>query len=202
MKIKMGPVQSTFQGKVTLLDIEPPESEAPASYKMRVNGRGPAGNVDGAGNVRLEPNGDKTIMYYEGDANVSGRIASVGQRVMDTSARAIVKQSLDSLASQIQARLEPPATPTEAAPEEPTLAQQPAQPVPPIPEQPTPQAEQVPGPTQAEFAFGIAKELFYEFVPEEKRTVVLAGTSLFLIYIFFNWWTNLIARRVARQLKK
>ena len=100
--IQVGPVQGVFQGAVRLSDLQELES-----YRIQVNGRGPAGMIDGLCEVRLEENGSNTIMHYAGDANISGRIASVGQRVMDSSARAITKQSLINIDEQIQARLAP-----------------------------------------------------------------------------------------------
>ncbi len=98
IKIQVGPVQGAFQGKVTLSDLQ-----APSSYHMQVQGKGPAGVVDGEGAVRLETVDGKTLMHYTGEAKVSGRIASIGQRLMETSARAITKQSLENLEQQIVA---------------------------------------------------------------------------------------------------
>src|SRR5690554_3952321 len=77
MKIQVGPVQGVFQGKVTLSNLNPP-----TGYRMQVQGKGPAGIVDGEGDVRLEtvtdPNGSsKTLMHYAGEAKVSGKIASI-----------------------------------------------------------------------------------------------------------------------------
>jgi carbon monoxide dehydrogenase subunit G len=73
LNIKVGPVQGKFKGTVALSDINEPES-----YYMEVNGRGPAGIIKGTGRLILaEENGD-TVMTYEGDAQVSGRIAQVG----------------------------------------------------------------------------------------------------------------------------
>ena len=117
--IQVGPVQGVFQGAVRLSDLQELES-----YRIQVNGRGPAGMIDGLCAVRLEENGSSTIMHYTGDANISGRIASVGQRVMDSSARAITKQSLINLDGQIQARLAPvSAPPAEIAAPEPRCSE-------------------------------------------------------------------------------
>jgi hypothetical protein len=58
-----------------------------------------------------------------------------------------------------------------------------------------------PASSQAQFASTLAKELFNEFVPADKQKWVLTGAGLLFVYLFFNWWTNLIARRVARHLE-
>ena len=97
LKIKVGPVQGKFNGKVTLTDINEPDS-----YNMDVDGKGPAGFVKGTGGLVLsDGENGSTVMTYKGDAKVGGRIASVGQRLIDTSAKAIIRQSLDGLNQQI-----------------------------------------------------------------------------------------------------
>jgi hypothetical protein len=202
--IQVGPVQGVFQGTVRLSDLQELES-----YRIQVNGRGPAGMIDGLCEVRLEENGSSTILHYTGDANISGRIASVGQRVMDSSARAITKQSLASLDGQIQARLAPVSTsPVEsAAPEAP--APGPAQPaadsVSAAPQQPTPApgpAAEAPAAGIGDFAVRIAGELFDEFVPKAAQRWVLVGAGLLMFAVFLDWWTNLVAHRVAAQLRQ
>jgi len=209
MKIQVGPVQGLFQGKVTLSNLQPP-----ASYHMQVQGKGPAGMVDGEGDVRLEADGDKTLMHYIGEAKVSGRIASIGQRLMDTSARAITKQSLENLAQQIEASQsdqagvqaapaqpepKPPSGLAESAISEmvsegsPTTPPQAANPAPPMPE--------ISSASPSQFAASIARELFNEFVPADKQKWVLAALGLLLVHLYINWWANRIARRVARRLR-
>jgi len=69
----------------------------PDSYRMEVDGKGAPGFVKATGGLKLTPQGDKTHMAYEGSAQVGGRIASVGQRLMDTSAKSIIRQSLEGL---------------------------------------------------------------------------------------------------------
>lgn len=92
LKIKVGPVQGVFKGNIKLVDVVPPDS-----YRMEVDGKGAPGFVKASGGLKLTPQGDKTHMAYEGSAQVGGRIASVGQRLMDTSAKSIIRQSLEGL---------------------------------------------------------------------------------------------------------
>jgi len=105
LKIRVGPVQGQFEGLVNLTDINAPES-----YRMQVDGKGAPGFMKGVGEVRLEDQGASTLMHYSGDAQVGGRIASVGQRLLDSSAKALTRQSLDGLNEQIKARTQTNAT--------------------------------------------------------------------------------------------
>ena len=98
LNIKVGPVQGKFQGKVTLADIEEERG-----YTMTVDGRGQPGFVKAKAAVRLSPEGAETRMEYDADAQVGGRIASVGQRLIDSSARAIIKESLEGLNANVKA---------------------------------------------------------------------------------------------------
>ena len=125
INIRIGPVQGNFAGTVRLSDIQPPNS-----YTLELEGQGRPGYVKGAGSLRLESSGDgKTTLSYTGEAQLSGRIASVGQRLMDSSARSITRQGLESLDKQIQARMQPPPAPAIS----PSLAAPEAKPVSPPP---------------------------------------------------------------------
>lgn len=110
ISIRVGPVQGTFNGKVTLDDIDPPNG-----YRMEIAGQGRPGYVKGVGTLRLEGDGPTTL-HYDGDAQLSGRIASVGQRLVDSTARSLTRQGLQSLESIIAARLQPAQPETAAAP--------------------------------------------------------------------------------------
>jgi carbon monoxide dehydrogenase subunit G len=94
INVKMGPVQGKFQGKVDISDVKELEG-----YTMVVDGRGPAGFVK----ANVVADGDATRLDYDSDIQVGGKIASVGQRLLDASSRAIVKQSLEGLHQQIKA---------------------------------------------------------------------------------------------------
>ncbi|HSR70203.1 MAG TPA: carbon monoxide dehydrogenase subunit G [Acidobacteriota bacterium] len=101
LNVKVGPVQGKFQGMVQLSNLSEPES-----YDMSVDGRGPSGFIKGEGHITLEDAEEegKTTLGYSVDANVGGRIAGVGQRLLDTTARSITRQSLETLEQVIQAR--------------------------------------------------------------------------------------------------
>ena len=100
LTMKVGPVQGVFQGKVALENLDPPNG-----YTMKIDGRGAPGFVNGSGAIRLadDPSGG-TVLHYDVDAQVGGRIAGVGQRLLDSSAKVITRQALEALDVQIQAR--------------------------------------------------------------------------------------------------
>ena len=99
IKVKVGPIQGNFTGKVDLKDKIEPES-----YTMVVDGRGAPGFVKATAQVKLAGEGDATRVAYDCDAQVGGKIASVGQRLLEASARAIVAQSLEGLHTNIKLR--------------------------------------------------------------------------------------------------
>jgi hypothetical protein len=99
IKVKVGPIQGKFAGKVDLVDQVPP-----TSYKMIVDGKGAQGFVKATATIKLEAQGTSTRITYDSDAQVGGKIATVGQRLVETSARAIVKQSLEGLAENVLIR--------------------------------------------------------------------------------------------------
>ncbi len=99
MKIKIGPVQGVFKGSVELSDLREGES-----YHIRIKGKGAPGFIDAQGDIRFREEDAKTVLDYEIDAKIGGRIASVGQRLLDSSTKVIARQSLDGLAEQVRAR--------------------------------------------------------------------------------------------------
>ena len=99
IKVKVGPIQGKFTGKVDLKD-----KDEPHSYTMIVDGRGAPGFVKATASVKLQAEGAGTRVFYDTDAQVGGKIASVGQRLIEASARAIVAQSLEGLHTNIKLR--------------------------------------------------------------------------------------------------
>ncbi len=87
LQVKVGPIQGTFQGQVKLSDLNPPDS-----YQIEVDGKGAPGFVKASGGLQLAPmdgQSAQTVMKYSGQAQVGGRIASVGQRLPDQCLRRI-----------------------------------------------------------------------------------------------------------------
>ncbi len=101
LAVRVGPVNGKFESQFELVDINQPES-----YRILVEGKGPAGHVTGAGTIRLAQSDGGTVMRYAGDARIGGKIAAVGQRLLDVAAKQIAKQALKKLSKQIEMRLE------------------------------------------------------------------------------------------------
>jgi carbon monoxide dehydrogenase subunit G len=171
IKIKVGPVQGKFQGKVTLENINEPDS-----YSMIIDGKGASGFMKGEGQVKLEPQDDSTLMHYEGKAQVGGRIASVGQRLLDSSAKALTRQSLDNLAKQIEARAQTAASGNGGS-DEGGASEKAAEP---------PSAAAAP--SEMEFAAGVAKNMLDDILPPEYRWIVIVGVIVVLAIIAYFIW--------------
>jgi len=100
MHVRIGPVSGVFSGKLVVSDEVPPES-----YTLSVDGRGAPGFAKGVGYLHLaEQEGDRTLLKYEGEMQVGGRIAGVGQRLIDTASRSMIGQGLDALNEALKAR--------------------------------------------------------------------------------------------------
>ena len=80
----VGPVKAKFKGKLKLSELQPPES-----YKIAFEGQGgAAGHGKGSAAVRLEPTGDDTTtLHYSANAQVGGKIAQIGSRLIDMTAQ-------------------------------------------------------------------------------------------------------------------
>jgi carbon monoxide dehydrogenase subunit G len=83
VRLRVGPVSATFSGKVTLSDID-----APNGYRIAGEGAGgAAGYAKGSALVRLIQDGAATILKYEVKADVGGKLAQLGGRLIDATAR-------------------------------------------------------------------------------------------------------------------
>ena len=77
MKVGVAAIKGTFEGKVKLSDLEPPNR-----YRMAVEGSGGPGFVRGAAGMQLSDVDGGTKVSYDADVQVGGLIASVGQRML------------------------------------------------------------------------------------------------------------------------
>ena len=83
--LKIGPVKAKFRGKVALTDLDPP-------FRCRLSGEGQggvAGFAKGEADVELTPEDGGTILTYAARATVGGKLAQIGQRLIDGAARQI-----------------------------------------------------------------------------------------------------------------
>jgi carbon monoxide dehydrogenase subunit G len=85
MVARVGPVSAKFKGKLTLSDITPPQS-----YSISFEGQGgAAGFAKGGAQVRLLEEGNSTKLSYDVKANVGGKLAQIGSRLVDAAARKV-----------------------------------------------------------------------------------------------------------------
>jgi hypothetical protein len=74
---------------------------------LTVEGKGGPGFAKGTGHAQLIDQGDgTTLMKYEGEMQIGGRIASVGQRLMDTASKSMIRQGLEALNKALEAKSE------------------------------------------------------------------------------------------------
>lgn len=166
LTVAIGPVKGQFQGTLELSDLRPLEG-----YHMKVNGSGGAGFLQGEGDLRLRADGNATILSYDLEAQVGGKVAGVGQRLLDSSSRVITRQGLEGLDRQLQAI-------AAAAPS-------------PSPDAGTPAPVSVvlppPAPSQAAMAAQFASGMAAELIPRRHRwwvaalVLLLAGGLLVLV---------------------
>jgi carbon monoxide dehydrogenase subunit G len=97
--LKIGPVKAAFKGAVTLSDIKAPES-----YRISGKGEGGfAGFASGGATVKLTANSPgETLMEYDVDAQVGGKIAMLGSRLVDSTAQSLANQFFDKFAAVIK----------------------------------------------------------------------------------------------------
>ena len=117
---KVGPVSAKFTGKVTLSDINPPQG-----YKITGEGQGGvAGFAKGGAEVELEEDGGETILRYKATAQVGGKLAQIGSRLIDSTAKKMANEFFGKFAEQVGAGTE--AAPAAAEPAAPEAAPAPA----------------------------------------------------------------------------
>jgi len=97
VKTKVGPVSATFSGKVTLSDINPP-----AGYKISGEGQGGvAGFAKGGAEVTLNEDGSETVLKYTATAQVGGKLAQIGSRLIDSTAKKMANEFFTNFVEQI-----------------------------------------------------------------------------------------------------
>jgi carbon monoxide dehydrogenase subunit G len=142
MQLRVGPVSGVFSGKVVVSEEVPPES-----YTLSVEGRGAPGFAKGTGDVQLVDQGDDTtLMKYEGEVQIGGKLASVGQRMLETVSKSMTRQGLETLNKALQARRQGAVEGQEV--------------------------EFTP-PSEAEFAVAVAKDMAAEVFSPENRAIWL-----------------------------
>jgi carbon monoxide dehydrogenase subunit G len=97
---KVGPVKAKFGGKVTLSDLDPPNG-----YTITGEGSGgAAGFAKGGAKVKLEDAGGGTLLKYEVHAQIGGKLAQIGSRLVDGAARKMADEFFAAFAANVEAK--------------------------------------------------------------------------------------------------
>jgi carbon monoxide dehydrogenase subunit G len=95
--VKIGPISAKFAGKVQLLDLDPPNG-----YRIAGEGQGGvAGFAKGGATVNLTQDGEATILTYDVKAQVGGKIAQLGARLIDATAKQMADAFFDRFAALV-----------------------------------------------------------------------------------------------------
>lgn len=111
--LKIGPAKMRFGGTVRLSDLDPP-------HGYRISGEaqgGASGFAKGGAMVTLEPSGDGTLLRYECDAQIGGKLAQMGARLIDATSRKMADEFFGRFAEHMTAeqQVETPAPSSAAA---------------------------------------------------------------------------------------
>jgi uncharacterized protein len=98
MKIGIASISGRFDGKVRIADQKPPHS-----FRLIVEGAGKIGFMKGDGVITLAAGAGGSNVQFEGEVQVGGTIANVGQRLIETTAKMIIKRFFDELAEEASA---------------------------------------------------------------------------------------------------
>jgi len=194
MNVRVGPVQGRFEGKVTLTDVIQGKS-----YRMKVSGTGSPGFLNGEGVLVLSGNANGTLITYNGDVQVGGRIAAVGQRLIESTAKSIIRQGLLALDTQLLnggvtsiPEVASPATANEQRVIDNPQVEAEAAPAPkptPLPN-PIPASAPSPAPDFGHVAMDVAKDvvqdLASDYIPREKQPQAFAfilGAMSMLLFV-------------------
>ena len=96
MKMVLASISGLFDGKVRIADQNPPKS-----FRLIVDGTGKIGFMRGDGLLTLTAVESGTNVQYQGTVEVGGTIAAVGQRLLDTTSKMIIKRFFDKLRSEV-----------------------------------------------------------------------------------------------------
>jgi uncharacterized protein len=154
LSVNVGPVKGQFQGTLQLSDLNPPEG-----YHMKLDGKGAAGFMTGEGDLRLADQGAATLLTYDIDAQVGGRVAGVGQRLLESSAKSVTRQGLEGLARELAAM---GGSETAGAPAPPPPVQL----------------------TQTELAARVAGDVARDLMPPARRPWLIGGALLLVLVLF------------------
>jgi carbon monoxide dehydrogenase subunit G len=110
--LKLGPIKASFAGQVTLSNIDPPNG-----YTISGEGSGgSAGGAKGSADVRLVPDGDGSLLTYRVNSQVTGKIAQLGARLVDSAAQKLAGDFFAKFNQVVQQMVAPAAHPSAPIP--------------------------------------------------------------------------------------
>jgi carbon monoxide dehydrogenase subunit G len=98
MKVGVAAIRGTYKGKVAIV-----EKEEPTAYTLQIEGSGGPGFVKGTARITLEPDGEATKVSVDGDGQVGGMLAGVGQRMLPGVAKMLMNQFFECLVGKMTA---------------------------------------------------------------------------------------------------
>ncbi len=98
MKVGIAAIRGTYKGTLAILDRQPP-----TSYTLQVEGKGGPGIVKGTARIVLQPDGETTRVRVEGDGQVAGMLAGVGQRMLPGVAKMLMNQFFNCMSAKLSA---------------------------------------------------------------------------------------------------
>jgi len=96
IEVGVGPVKGTYAGQVSITDKTPPER-----LTLRIEGGGKPGAIRATGELHLEEQEGRTVVRYNGDAQVTGLVASVGHRLMSGVAKQMAGEFFRALEGEL-----------------------------------------------------------------------------------------------------
>jgi carbon monoxide dehydrogenase subunit G len=103
LRTGVGSIKGLFNGNVRLEDLKPPNH-----FRIVVDGKGQPGFLKGAGDIQLEERDGLTIVSYNGEAQVGGTIASVGQRMLQGAVKMMATQFFTAIEAEARTETHQP----------------------------------------------------------------------------------------------
>jgi carbon monoxide dehydrogenase subunit G len=103
MKVNVGPMSAAEFA----INVELQDKVAPERFEMRIDGKGAVGFTKGTARIALEEQaGPVTVMSYSSDVQIGGKIAAVGQRLLESVGKMMTRQALEALNRELKLRLD------------------------------------------------------------------------------------------------
>src|SRR5690242_10606259 len=96
MKLVLASLAGRFEGKLRIAEANPP-----VSFRLTVEGTGKIGFMKGDGVLRIEPAESGSSVHFAGDVQVGGTIANVGQRMIETTAKMLIRRFFERVGAEV-----------------------------------------------------------------------------------------------------